>query len=804
MKIAEYRQMMAYLMRPKYQRGGYVRLKNGGFTGKKYERMIRGPRDEKGFRPLLKTIKTPEYEKYLKEQKAGRKAEQRSRTSDIQKKRIKERFPNTKFNFREYPYNGVPRSSPVYSQIQSFRSTSVFKTGKKADLSAIQKKASGRELTKDMKRYLKQRFPNIKDYEKFYDQADVQKVAGFKKGLQTFLRLEKIPNIEKLGPMKYGDGAYNEKVKLLEQFNKLKPTLKTMGKGTGKTSYTEKPFTLEEWLKAGPERRKIGRFSKEEYLEYRGKMAKQAKGFKKLEKKRLTPQQYEEKYLIPGREQAIGKPKGSISTIGKPGRSVLLRDSNVLLNYMTTAARKQEKSGNKKFIDVLEKGKFVGVKDVDSGVTYYHDQYKGKLDDTKKLITNHPDYENTKNLKKFAKRFKYSMPNETIGSYFADYKRVPTMGELGNFLTRAGITLQDSKEMVDRKLKLVSRYSDQAMKTNPLHLHHTLNVEGAPTKGIMLTLQDRNDLAGKIVRNFNEGSIDKTEATKQLKKINTAAILGDEVVGAKTDVAPERQLASATKRVNKMFFDALKQRPDVVQSIAKKFGIAGKATAASLAGFLSINAISPQEAVAGTGYEEEVDNILPKIAVGAGAGAAAIGTKTGRNILKRAGKTIFDKGIRPLGTRAAGSLLAADQVRRNIQSGENVADAVVDPLVGLELSFPGLFKENLAKITTNPTAQRILNLGRFARLTTPVGLGITAAGLAVDVGKAIYKRKQLLDSMTPTQKDVFLAQEYEDLGGIAGEGAAAGGLIGKKSGPPPESGPTPQGLDYLIKRGRRS
>lgn len=37
-----------------------------------------------------------------------------------------------------------------------------------------------------MKRYLKQRFPNIKDYEKFYDQADVQKVAGFKKGLQTF------------------------------------------------------------------------------------------------------------------------------------------------------------------------------------------------------------------------------------------------------------------------------------------------------------------------------------------------------------------------------------------------------------------------------------------------------------------------------------------------------------------------------------------------------------------------------------------------------------------------------------------
>ena len=87
------------------------------------------------------------------------------------------------------------------------------------------------------------------------------------------------------------------------------------------------------------------------------------------------------------------------------------------------------------------------------------------------------------------------------------------------------------------------------------------------------------------------------------------------------------------------------------------------------------------------------------------AGAAAVGTKPGRKLL--------GKAFRTLGTRAAGSLLAADQVRRNIQSGENVADAVIDPLVGLELSFPGLFKENVAKITKNPTAQKILNLGRF-------------------------------------------------------------------------------------------
>ena len=39
-----------------------------------------------------------------------------------------------------------------------------------------------------------------------------------------------------------------------------------------------------------------------------------------------------------------------------------------------------------------------------------------------------------------------------------------------------------------------------------------------------------------------------------------------------------------------------------------------------------------------------------------------------------------------------------------------------------------------------------------------------------------------------------------------GRSAAAGGgimkMAGKSSGPPPESGPTSQGLDFLMKRGR--
>ena len=179
-----------------------------------------------------------------------------------------------------------------------------------------------------------------------------------------------------------------------------------------------------------------------------------------------------------------------------------------------------------------------------------------------------------------------------------------------------------------------------------------------------------------------------------------------------------------------------------------------------------------------------------------GAGLSAAGTA---GVLKATGtpiKTALGKVFRGAGTRLGVLPFAGLTVRDNLAKGENIADAVVDPLVGLELSFPGLFKENIAKITTNPTAQRILNLGRFARLTTPVGLGITAAGLGIDAAKFTRDRIRELQAMTPEQRQNLRAQQEA----LAFEGARDGGLIGDKSGPPPEKGPNSQGLPSLLKR----
>ena len=197
----------------------------------------------------------------------------------------------------------------------------------------------------------------------------------------------------------------------------------------------------------------------------------------------------------------------------------------------------------------------------------------------------------------------------------------------------------------------------------------------------------------------------------------------------------------------------------------------------------------------------EEDTFARRNPITTGAGLSAAGTAA---VLKATGtpiKTALGKAFRGAGTRLGVLPFAAMQVKSNIDKGENIADAVVDPLVGLELSLPGILKENLSKITTNPTAQRILNLGRFARLTTPVGLGITAAGLGVDAAKFTRDRIRELQAMSPEQRQELRsegARQAFDPFMAAGGGIAK--MAGVSSGPPPESGPNSQGLPGLLKR----
>ena len=105
-------------------------------------------------------------------------------------------------------------------------------------------------------------------------------------------------------------------------------------------------------------------------------------------------------------------------------------------------------------------------------------------------------------------------------------------------------------------------------------------------------------------------------------------------------------------------------------------------------------------------------------------------------------------------------------------------------------------------------AQRALNLGlpaklamRAARVLNPIGLATLAGEGAFQLGKLGLEQRRRMQEMTPEQRQLFDAEQQ----GISEFAAAGGGiakLAGKPSGPPPESGPTPQGLAFLMKRGR--
>ena len=159
-------------------------------------------------------------------------------------------------------------------------------------------------------------------------------------------------------------------------------------------------------------------------------------------------------------------------------------------------------------------------------------------------------------------------------------------------------------------------------------------------------------------------------------------------------------------------------------------------------------------------------------------------------ILKEAFKSIPT----PLGTAALTAGFGVDPT-----------SAIDRASVAAEAAFaPALVKQS-AKMGA---AQRLFNLGfnpkmamRIARVASPLGVASLVGEGAYQAGKFAKKRIGELKAMSPEERQQLRAEQSA----LAFEGARDGGLIGKKSGPPPISGPTPhgdEGLPGLLKRVR--
>jgi len=109
------------------------------------------------------------------------------------------------------------------------------------------------------------------------------------------------------------------------------------------------------------------------------------------------------------------------------------------------------------------------------------------------------------------------------------------------------------------------------------------------------------------------------------------------------------------------------------------------------------------------------------------------------------------KGLSTIGTNLAGVGLAGHTVYNNLKEGKGLYESVKDPLVGVELMLPSLFKENVSKLTKNKTLQKILSTGTAGKYLNPVGATILA-------GDALSKNKP--DSESLFIKDMIKGPDY--------------------------------------------
>ena len=341
--------------------------------------------------------------------------------------------------------------------------------------------------------------------------------------------------------------AYQEKLKLLEDLQKNKYI----------NPKTGKKFTPKEWLDASATTRS-------KYRDPKSFLQKKKEYQKKYMAEKKKDPAYKKEFLKKKKDEYFKTVDKKYKVDKGAGKAILQIQDNKLLGYLLTAANKQKKNlkGDAKpqFEEVTKNKKFVGVKDNKTGITYHHARYKGPLGVNDRLITDHPQFNKIKDLTKIADGFKRSLPNATIASYFAKYDRVPTNAELYNFLSKDP--------------DLVSKYSAQAMASNPLELHHRLGVEVAPDKSLQLTPRVKNNTAGVIVEEFKKGNLSKSEVEKQLKKINVRVKLPGtkSYIGAK-DVAPTQAVGAAKREVSKMFLERIKEDPNVVDKIVDAFAL---------------------------------------------------------------------------------------------------------------------------------------------------------------------------------------------------------------------------------------
>ena len=289
-----------------------------------------------------------------------------------------------------------------------------------------------------------------------------------------------------------------------------------------------------------------------------------------------------------------------------------------------------------------------------------------------------------------------------------------------------------------------------------------------------------------------------------MKNFETTGTPTDKNVIKFTGVDKELMESNATDR--KEIFNRIKGTEEAKNSKylkgLQKVPKIGKIATAVIGGTAGAAAISTLANANEPGQVPQGLSIGEKTAVGAGAAGAY---KFRKPIIKAAGKTL---------SALTGPLPIAGMYAIP-GFGMDPKSSIDRSILGAELAFaPSMVKQaqKFRRSISNPLLRKIATVGtmgipkyaiRAARIASPIGIASLAGEGLYHLGKKGYDEYQLMKGMTEQEKSDYLADQYENLGGVYGEGAADGGLIGDKSGPAPTGGPMSEGLRSLYNNGRK-
>ena len=178
---------------------------------------------------------------------------------------------------------------------------------------------------------------------------------------------------------------------------------------------------------------------------------------------------------------------------------------------------------------------------------------------------------------------------------------------------------------------------------------------------------------------------------------------------------------------------------------------------------------------------------------------AAIGTVAvaGAKPAFQAAKAVGKGALKTIGAPAVGLGFAGTTIAGNLAEGKNIADAVVDPMVGVDLLLPEIVKQLGTNITPKNVLSKILSLqildkvpyaakvglaSKIVRGMTPVGAGLTTAGLLKDRAINMAEQAETISALEPNEEQQRLIDEYAaaDYKGFYNQGGRVGFDEGSK------------------------